>query len=95
MFDVTTNYIGNSRIPDHEKLTIGNSEPFYLLNSQITKKFTHFDVYLGIENLLDHTQDNPILDSENPHTSDVFDASLIYAPINGTMIYAGFRYKIN
>ena len=26
--------------------------------------------------------------------SDIFDASLIHAPINGRMIYVGFRYKI-
>ena len=50
-------------------------------------------MYVGGENLLAYTQDNPILDSENP-TSSAFDASLIYAPINGRMIYAGFRFKI-
>jgi len=93
IFDVTANYIGESRIPDHEDISNNFSDPFYLYNAQITKKFRKFDVYVGGENLLSYTQDNPILDAENP-TSSAFDASLIYAPINGRMIYAGFRFKI-
>lgn len=93
IFDATANYIGESRIPDHEDISNNFSDPFYLYNAQITKKFRKFDVYVGGENLLSYTQDNPILDSGNP-TSSAFDASLIYAPINGRMIYAGFRFKI-
>jgi len=89
IFDVTANYIGESRIPDHEDISNNFSDPFYLYNAQITKKFRKFDVYVGGENLLSYTQDNPILDA-----SSAFDASLIYAPINGRMIYAGFRFKI-
>jgi uncharacterized protein (DUF362 family) len=95
MFDVTANYIGESRIPNHLSIAKKYSESFYLYNAQITKKFRKFDVYLGAENLLGYTQDNPIIDSENPtSSSSAFDASLIYAPINGRMIYAGFRFKI-
>jgi outer membrane receptor for ferrienterochelin and colicins len=95
MFDVTANYVGESRIPYHQSIDKKYSESFYLYNAQITKKFRKFDVYLGAENLLGYTQDNPIIDSENPtSSSSAFDASLIYAPINGRMIYAGFRFKI-
>ena len=93
IFDVTANFVGESRIPDHQLITKKYSESFYLYNAQITKKFRKFDIYLGGENLLGYTQDNPILDSGNP-TSSAFDASLIYAPINGRMIYTGFRFKI-
>ena len=55
--------------------------------------FDYFDVYLGVENLEGKTQEDPILSANSPNSSN-FDASLIYAPINGRMIYAGFRYKI-
>ena len=98
-FDVTWNYIGESRIPAHlvnaesEKLTFGNSDPFYLINTQITKRFRKFDVYLGGENLLSYMQENPIIDAANPD-DDLFDASLIHAPVMGRTIYAGIRYKI-
>ena len=93
VFDVTANYIGKSRIPHHSKIDEEFSKQFNLYNAQITKRFRHFDVYLGGENMLDYKQNNPILDSNTPD-SPIFDASLIYAPINGRMIYVGFRYKI-
>jgi hypothetical protein len=101
VFDVTANYIGESRIPDHYEMIYEtlmlvsdkNSDPFYLFNAQVTKKFRKFDVYVGGENFSNVKQDKPILMADNPN-SPHFDASLIYAPINGMMIYAGLRYKI-
>mgnify|MGYP001186589815 CR=1 FL=1 len=93
VFDFTTNYIGRSRIPSHKLIDEDYSTPFYLFNSQISKKFRHLDIYLGCENLLGYKQENPILSSDNPNSAN-FDASLIYAPINGRKIYAGIRYKI-
>jgi outer membrane receptor protein involved in Fe transport len=92
-FDVTANYIGRSRIPSHVEIKEEFSHPFNLYNAQITKRFRYFDVYLGGENILDYKQSTPILDSNKPNSS-IFDASLIYAPVNGRMIYFGFRYKI-
>jgi outer membrane receptor protein involved in Fe transport len=95
VFDVTANYIGESRIPDHQLIEKYFSESFYLYNAQVTKKLKRFDVYIGGENLLSYTQKTPILDAANHNNEDnAFDASLIYAPINGRMIYAGLRYKI-
>jgi outer membrane receptor for ferrienterochelin and colicins len=98
VFDVTANYVGESRVPVHkdkdQNIVDENfSDPFNLYNAQVTKKFRKFDVYLGGENLLSEMQENPIIDAKNPN-SDVFDASLIYAPVMGTVIYAGLRYKI-
>jgi outer membrane receptor for ferrienterochelin and colicins len=93
MFDVTANYIGESRIPVHSEIIKEFSECFKLYNAQITKRFRHFDVYLGGENMLDYKQNTPILGANTPD-SPIFDASLIYAPVNGRMIYVGFRYKI-
>jgi outer membrane receptor protein involved in Fe transport len=98
MFDLTANYVGESRVPlhkDENQIPIAEdfSDPFYLFNTQVTKKFRKFDLYLGVENLLSKIQENPIIDAENPN-SEVFDASLIYAPVMGRSIYAGLRYKI-
>ena len=90
-FDVTANYIGERRIP--QLLEKYWAESFYLYNAQITKRFRHFDVYLGAENISDEKQKTPILGADKPDSS-IFDASLIHAPINGRMIYVGFRYKI-
>ena len=93
VFDITSNYIGESRIPEHPLIKKEYSEPFFLHNAQITRIFRYFDVYIGGENLSSYTQETPILAVDNPNSID-FDASLIYAPIHGRMIYAGFRYKI-
>ena len=92
-FDVTANYIGSRRIPEHQLIEKYWAEPFYLYNAQITKRFRYFDIYLGGENISDYTQNTPILGANDPN-STIFDASLIHAPINGRMIYVGFRYKI-
>ena len=100
MFDLTWNYIGESRVPSYKLDDIFGdfrsehmSDLFYLINAQVTKKFKDFSVYVGGENLLSYTQENPIIDAANP-TSSAFDASLIYAPVMGRMIYTGLRYKI-
>jgi len=93
-FDFTTNYIGTRRIPKYKESQEKYwAESFYLYNAQITKRFRYFDVYLGGENISDEKQNNPILGANNPD-SPIFDASLIHAPINGLMMYVGFRYKI-
>ena len=52
-------------------------------------------MYIGVENLTDYTQPNPIIDAENPlGLESDFDASLIWGPVMGRNIYAGIRYKI-
>ncbi|MGC6428440.1 MAG: TonB-dependent receptor domain-containing protein [Flavobacteriales bacterium] len=94
MFDVTVNRIGESRLPNHQLIDEEFSEPFFQLNSQITKKYRVIDLYLGVENALDYTQENPILSSENPGSQN-FDASIIWAPVKERLFYFGFRYKLN
>ena len=68
----------------------------YLSALQNFKNFcivNNFDFYIGAENLLSYTQENPILDYDNPN-SELFDASLIWAPVMGRKIYFGLRYKL-
>tara|TARA_B100000902_G_scaffold67967_1_gene74097 strand:- start:5204 stop:7402 length:2199 start_codon:yes stop_codon:yes gene_type:complete len=93
LFDATCNYIGESRIPEHELITNSYSNPYYIYNAQITKKFTKLELYIGGENLTNYTQENPILDVMENEIGDNFDAALIWAPIMGRMIYGGLRYK--
>ena len=69
------------------------SPDFFLMNAQISKKWWEkFEVYLGVENLLDYKQNDPILASEDPF-GPYFDSSLIWGPIFGRMFYAGLRLK--
>ena len=99
-FDATFNGIGRQRLPNTSSNPVAYqlpefSNPFQLINTQITKVFSkRFEVYLGSENLTNVQQENPILGSDNPFGNN-FDTTIIYAPIFGRAIYTGLRYKMN
>lgn len=66
---------------------------FGQLNAQITRWFRTFSVYVGGENLTGFTQQNPIIDAQNPW-SNTFDPTLVWGPTRGAMVYAGVRIKV-
>ena len=75
-------------------LTKPSYSPDYVrMNSQITKSLGEWDIYVGGENLLNYTQNQPIIDAENPFGDD-FDASSVWGPIQGRNVYVGFRYEL-
>jgi outer membrane receptor for ferrienterochelin and colicin len=101
-FDGTVQYLGEQRIPstainalDNQRST--TSEGFVTANLQITKTFNkRWDVYAGMENITNYRQDNPIIDADNPlGTGSEFDSGLVWGPIFGRMVYAGFRFAIS
>lgn len=71
-FDITFNNIGTQRLPNtssnpEQYQLPENSEPYQLLNAQITKVFnSKFEIYFGVENLTNVQQNNPILASDDP-----------------------------
>ncbi len=98
-FDATLNHVGKMRIPD-TSMNPSNfqlptfSNGYFLMNAQINRNFSkNFSTYIGGENLLNTTQHHPILAHNSPFSS-YFDGSMIYAPIDGSMIYIGLRYNI-
>lgn len=77
----------------------GVTPRFFTVNAQLTKVFNDkFEIYIGGENLTNYMQHNAIIGATDPFNQDegipVFDASQVYAPIMGTMIYGGFRFTI-
>ena len=91
--DFTVNYVGKSRIPDNIVSADNFSTPFCLFNSQITYKLSNADIYIGLENITDYTQPNPIIDSDTPFGPN-FDASLIWGPVMGRHFYLGLRIAL-
>jgi len=99
--DYTFNYNGGKRIPSTEgnpdAFKLNNHSPSYvLMNGQVSKSFGKkklFDGYLGAENLTNYFQKNVILSADQPF-GPYFDASLVWGPVTGRNIYAGFRYTI-
>jgi hypothetical protein len=97
-FDFTTQFIGKARIPDTEKMPASlqreDYSPAYVqLFAQVTRKFKVFEVYLGGENLTNFTQKDPITEAFAPYHTH-FDTSMVWGPLVGATVYAGFRYVI-
>ena len=69
------------------------SPDYGLINLQVTRNFKAWAIYIGVENITDVRQTRQIISSEDPH-SGYFDASLIWGPTYGRMVYGGLRWKI-
>jgi hypothetical protein len=97
--DLTVQWFGPKRIPSTSSNPAGyqardHSPPFATVNAQFTRSlFGGLDLYIGGENLLDFKQDDPILGWRDPQ-GPYFDASLVWGPIFGRMMYAGLRYRV-
>jgi len=98
-FDYTVNWQGKKRIPDLSTNPIEYqldeySPDFFLMNAQVSKSWNQkFDLYAGVENILNYKQKKPILASDQPFSS-FFDSSIIWGPVTGRNIYLGLRFKI-
>jgi outer membrane receptor for ferrienterochelin and colicins len=102
LFDATLQYNGKKRLPQTntnptEYQRNAYSPDFYNVLAQITYvakiKKADFNIYVGVENALDYKQTNPIVASDAPFNK-YFDASMVWGPIYGRMLYVGLRYKI-
>lgn len=99
--NMTMNYIGPMRLPDkpnypHELIHdhTGKSPAYPLLQTQINYLKGSWDLYLGCENITNYTQHSAIIAPTDPH-GDYFNATEVFAPINGIKPYLGIRYKWN
>ncbi|MEZ5197875.1 MAG: TonB-dependent receptor [Bacteroidales bacterium] len=98
-FDFTTQLNGDSRLP-----TTASNPPEYqrpqkspvytILNAQVTKYFKRWNIYVGVENLTDFKQNDPVIAADDPF-GKYFDTSIVWGPIMGRKIYAGIKFKIN
>ncbi|MEM8568302.1 MAG: TonB-dependent receptor [Bacteroidota bacterium] len=96
--DITVHWYGQKRLPDTGDKPVelqrqAESPDYFHINAQVSRGYRWGSIYLGSENLLGFTQDDPIIDANNPFGED-FDASIVWGPIVGRMVYAGVRYKI-
>lgn len=98
-FDVTLQINGGGRMPT--PLLNPSGTPlweerygaFPQLQAQVTRDFRHFSVYLGGENLTGFKQKNPIISASDPW-SDSFDATMVWGPVHGPVVYAGVRFNL-
>ncbi len=97
MFDFNAQLNGGGRLPivAGSQLNSPTEFPaFTVMNAQVTKYYRYWNLYAGAENLLDYTQDHPVLDPERPFGNE-FDATRIWGPVMGRRFYAGIRITLN
>ena len=98
-FNTSLTWYGKSRIPSTDANDIANQRPilskdYFLLNAQITYTIRKkWDIYIGAENIANQTQAKAIIANDTPFDKQ-FDASMIWGPIRGAMVFAGFRVSI-
>ncbi|MGL4992824.1 MAG: TonB-dependent receptor [Bacteroidales bacterium] len=95
-FDYTLQINGSGRMPTPDldaPLWNDRFDSFTISNVQVSKFFKNWSIYIGVENLFNFTQDNPIIDAANPY-GDKFDATIVYGPVHGRSIYGGVRWNM-
>jgi outer membrane receptor for ferrienterochelin and colicins len=99
LYDLTVQWLSAKRIPSTGSNPEGfvfpeRSPSFAVVNTQVTRAFPMgFDLYIGVENLFNFRQKELIIDPLNPF-GQYFDASLVWGPVHGRSVYAGFRYRL-
>ena len=98
MIDLTIQWYGSKRLPGTQSNPVvfrarTHSPNFVLVNTQASRTIVaDLELYVGIENLFDFRQNDPIIDPGNP-SGPYFDASLIWGPLMGRSAYGGMRYR--
>lgn len=93
-FDLTAQLNGGGRMPaslDSDVPTTFKAYPW--LSAQVTRQFRHIAIYAGGENLTGYKQRHPVAGYQDPYGT-AFDATMVYGPLNGAMLYIGFRLNI-
>lgn len=97
--DGTAQWIGSKRLPGtqtnpSDKQFPERSPGFFLFSGQVSRKLgTHWELYLGAENIGNYRQQQLIIDAEHPFGS-YFDASMVWGPVTGSMVYLGTRFRL-
>lgn len=95
-------WYGQKRLPklnphhaNHEAITFTDySTAYSVFNTQLTKRWKQWEVYAGVDNILDFRQITHILSADNPY-SQYFDSSYVWGPLEGRKVYTGFRYIVH
>ena len=93
-FDGVAQINGPKRIAYFSETENKYSPSFVIANFQIRKAYDNsFEFYVGIENIGNVKQADPILSIKNSQ-GEIFDAANSWAPANGINFYTGIRFSI-
>ncbi|MBN2167024.1 MAG: TonB-dependent receptor [Marinilabiliaceae bacterium] len=94
VFDATIQFHGSQRLPYANNQPNRRSDEYINIIAQVTKNYRYWSFYAGAENLTNFTQQNAIINPDSPFGSS-FDASQIWGPLYGRMLYVGIKYKLD
>jgi hypothetical protein len=92
--DLTANIVGPMRMPHNHSATGMAFSPWYpYLFGQVSYQWKQIKAYIGIENILNVKQANPIISAQDPQDPS-FDATMVWGPITGINVYGGITYSL-
>ncbi len=97
-FDANLHHTGRQLLPDTKNNPEAYrrpdySEPFTVVNTQLTYNFKKIELYGGCENIFNFRQKQPIISWQDPF-SPYFDTSSVWGPTRGREFYLGVRVRI-
>lgn len=87
--------VGPQRLPLYEApfTRPTESDAFAQLSARISKNFgKSLNVGIGVKNLLNYTQDSPLINPSEPY-SDTFDTAYAYGPLQTRRLYLSLNYE--
>lgn len=94
--DYTGKIVGPQDLPIYDApFNRDEVSPWYSIqNVQLTKSvWKHVEIYGGVKNLLNWTQESPLIDPEHPF-GDAFDTAYAYGPLQTRRYFLGFRWRL-
>lgn len=92
--DLTANIVGPMRMPHNHSAAGMAFSPWYpYLFGQVSYQWKKIKVYIGLENILNVKQPNPIISAQDPQDPS-FDATMVWGPITGINVYGGITYQL-
>jgi len=97
-FDFNIHWFGRKKLQNTDNNPVEYqrpeySNPYSMVNAQFTQNIKNLDFYIGCENILNFTQENPIISAENPF-GPYFNISNVWGPVKGREAYIGLRLKL-
>jgi outer membrane receptor for ferrienterochelin and colicins len=99
-WDIAVNYsaliTGPMHLPQYEGefSRSATSSTFSLHHIKFSREFNHWEVYLGIKNIFNYTQESPLVDPANPFGTN-FDTAYAYGPLQTRRYMLGASFKID
>lgn len=93
----TGKIVGPQHLPTYEEpYSRAEISPWYTLQHiQVIKTFNNkWEIYGGLKNVFNYTQDSPLIDPENPFGDD-FDTAYAYGPLQGRRVFFGIIGQIS